>query len=136
MPDDNNKSKDENLANNSPPAEQAPKTDGDAAQGASGKEGGGFLEGIIDTVKETVENKVKDLRGTDSGKIRTPIKMLAVKLIVKTATPGTKTRTMPSPRKRKKAELLRKARVFLRVSRTLSERAKRAAQANRPWLNR
>lgn len=68
MPDDNNKSKDENLANNSPPAEQAPKTDGDAAQGASGKEGGGFLEGIIDTVKETVENKVKDLRGTDSGK--------------------------------------------------------------------
>lgn len=76
MPDDKNIGKDDNLTNNSPPTEQDPKTDGDAAKGESGKEGGGILTDIIDTVKDTVKDKVKekiedkanDLLGTDSGK--------------------------------------------------------------------
>ena len=76
MPDDKNIGKDDNLTNNSPPTEQDPKTDGDAAKGESGKEGDGILTDIIDTVKDTVKDKVKekiedkanDLLGIDSGK--------------------------------------------------------------------
>lgn len=52
MPDDNKKSKDENLSNNSPPAEQAPQAGGDATGGESGSGGGSALSGIVDKAKE------------------------------------------------------------------------------------
>ena len=51
MPDETTKGKNEELANNSPPAETAPKTGGDAPKEDSGGKGGGFMSELVDGVK-------------------------------------------------------------------------------------
>ena len=51
MPDETTKGKNEELANNSPPAETAPQTGGDAPKEDSGGKGGGFMSELVDGVK-------------------------------------------------------------------------------------
>ena len=57
MPDETTKGKNEELANNSPPAETAPQTGGDAPKEDSGGKGGGFMSELVDKFMEELRRE-------------------------------------------------------------------------------
>lgn len=69
MPDETKKGKNEELANNSSPAETAPQTGVDAPKEDTGGKGGGFVSGLVDEVKGLFksDSSGQESAGKDAG---------------------------------------------------------------------